>query len=207
MRKSLLFAFGLCLMAILTGACDKAAPAKDGQCHIHGTISEQYNDKRIFLVPLYGPKTAEYVDSIEIKNGSFEFSIDTLMLAQILVDYHFRMGVQPLLVVTEPGDVQVTIGEVSSATGTPQNDSLQQWKMATETHNSRLVQLRRDGQTAQADSVHMAYKQMTRRMAKDMEGTQLGEFLGNYFPLTYVRKYPDGREVTINADTNEEISE
>jgi len=27
------------------------------------------------------------------------------------------------------------------------------------------------------------------------------------YPLTYVRKYPDGRSVTINADTNEEIAE
>ena len=44
-------------------------------------------------------------------------------------------------------------------------------------------------------------------MAKNMEGQTLGDFLKDMYPLTYKRKYPDGRTVTINADTNEEIPE
>lgn len=197
----------MCLAATLFSGCNRTASSNDGTCRIHGSIPAQYNDKRIFLVPLYGPKTAEFVDSIEIKDGKFEFTTDTLMMAQILVDYHFRLGVQPLLVVTEPGDVQVIIDAVSHATGTPQNDSLEQWKQATEIHNASLAQLRREGKDQEADSLHLAYKQLTRRMAENIKGTLLADFLSNLYPKTYVRKYPDGREVTINADTNEEITE
>ena len=35
----------------------------------------------------------------------------------------------------------------------------------------------------------------------------LHDFLKGLFPLTYKRKFPDGRVVTMDADTNEEISE
>jgi hypothetical protein len=59
----------------------------------------------------------------------------------------------------------------------------------------------------QADSFHLAYKNYTRQMAKNLEGTVLGIFLKDLFPLTYKRKLPDGRVITMNADTNEEIPE
>jgi len=44
-------------------------------------------------------------------------------------------------------------------------------------------------------------------MAKNLEGSVLGDFLKDMFPLTYKRQMPDGRVVTMNADTNEEIPE
>lgn len=37
--------------------------------------------------------------------------------------------------------------------------------------------------------------------------SELGDFLKGLYPLTYKRKFPDGRIVTMNADTNEEIPE
>ena len=53
--------------------------SKDGVCRIKGTVSmEQFDGKQIFLVPLYGPQTAEYVDSVVIKDGKFEFTTDTV---------------------------------------------------------------------------------------------------------------------------------
>ena len=58
-----------------------------------------------------------------------------------------------------------------------------------------------------ADSFHLAYKNYTRQMAKNLEGQVLGDFLKGLYPLTYKRKFPDGRIVTMNADTNEEIPE
>lgn len=196
--------------------------ASDGKCHISGTVNgEQYEGKRIFLVPLYGPATAETVDSMEITNGKFHFEPDSVQMYKILLDYHYRMGLQPLIVVGEPGNITVTIDSVSHATGTPQNDSLEQWKAQTEIHNRQYGQLRRhiaeltkQGDTAQAnyvkqraDSFHLYYKNYTRQMAKNMEGTTLGDFLKALFPLTYKRQMPDGRIVTMNADTNEEIPE
>ena len=213
----------LCLMVVATVTmfygCQQAI---DGKCHISGTVNgEEYEGKRIFLVPFSGPATAETVDSMEITNGKFHFEPDSVQMYKILLDYHYRMGLQPLIVVGEPGNITVTIDSVSHATGTPQNDSLEQWKMQTEIHNRQYGLMRKNvadlskrGDTLQAsyikqraDSFHLVYKHYTRQLAKNMEGTTLGNFLKDLFPLTYQRKLPDGRVVTMNADTHEEIPE
>ena len=194
----------------------------DGKCHIEGTVNgEQYEGKRIFLVPFKGPATAETVDSMEITGGKFHFEPDSVQMYKILLDYHYRFGLQPLIVVGEPGVVKVTIDTVSHATGTPQNDSLEQWKVHTEMHNRQLALMQKNisdltkhGDTVRAnylkqrkDSFHLVYKNNTRQLAKNLKGTVLGEFLEALYPLTYKRKMPDGRIVTMNADTNEEIPE
>ena len=37
-------------------------------CHIYGTMeSDEWNGKRIFLVPMFGPQDAEHVDSVVIE--------------------------------------------------------------------------------------------------------------------------------------------
>jgi len=207
------------LTLLLLSACQQA---NDGKCHIEGMVNgEQYEGKRIFIVPLYGPKTAEYVDSMEIKDGKFHFTKDTMQMYKILLDYHYRIGLQPLLIVGEPGEVKVIIDSVSHAVGTPQNDSLEKWKVRTEMHNRELAKmykyidnLRKQGDSVQAkyirqraDSFHLAYKNYTRQMAENLKEGVLHDFLKDLYPLTYKRKLPDGRIVTINADTNEEISE
>ena len=211
--------FYLFTLLLLFGSCQQS---NDGKCHIEGTVNgEQYEGKRIFLVPNSGPATMETVDSMEIKDGKFHFEPDSVQMYKILLDYHYRMGLQPLLIVGEPGTINVTIDSISHATGTPQNDSLEQWKVQTEIHNRQLGMMRKNmaelnkrGDSLQAkyiqqraDSFHLVYKNYTRQMAKNLQGTVLGDFLEQMYPLTYKREYPDGRTVTINADTNEEIPE
>lgn len=208
-------------MVVLAGtAFFSCQQQSDGKCRIEGTVNgEQYEGKRIFLVPFKGPATAETVDSMEITDGKFHFEPDSMQMYKILLDYHYRFGLQPLIIVGEPGVVKVTIDSVSHASGTPQNDSLEQWKVRTEIHNRQLGLMQRNisdltkqGDTLKAnylkqrkDSFHLAYKNDTRQLAKAMEGTVLGDFLKELYPLTYKRKLPDGRIVTMNADTNEEI--
>ena len=216
MRKILLCFIALAA-AMMMFSCQSA---NNGKCRINGVVNgEQYEGKRIFLVPMYGPKTAEYVDSMEITNGQFHFEPDSAQMYKILLDYHYRFGLQPLLIVGEPGTIEVIIDSISHATGTPQNDSLEKWKVQTEIHNLQLAKMRKNiadlqmkGDTVQAqylaqraDSFHLAYKNYTRRMAKNLKEGVLYDFLKEMYPLTYQRKYPDGRVVTINADTNEEI--
>ena len=211
--------FYLFTLLLLFGSCQQS---NDGKCHIEGTVNgEQYEGKRIFLVPNSGPATMETVDSMEIKDGKFHFEPDSVQMYKILLDYHYRMGLQPLLVVGEPGTINVTIDSISHATGTPQNDSLEQWKIQTEIHNRQLGMMRKNmaelnkrGDSLQAkyiqqraDSFHLVYKNYTRQLAKNMEGSVLGNFLNSLYPLTYKRQLPDGRIVTMNADTNEEIAE
>ena len=211
--------FYLFTLLLLFGSCQEA---NDGKCYVEGVVKgEQYEGKRIFIVPLYGPKTAEYVDSMEITNGKFHFTKDTMQMYKILLDYHYRMNVQPLLIVGEPGTIKVVIDSVSHAVGTPQNDSLEKWKVRTEIHNRELAKmhkyighLQKEGDTVQAkyirqraDSFHLVYKNYTRRLVENLKEGTLHDFLKDLYPLTYKRKYPDGRTVTINADTNEEIPE
>ena len=215
MSVSLIHLFTLSLLL----GCQQA---NDGKCHIECTVNgEQYEGKRIFLVPNSGPATMETVDSMEIKDGKFHFEPDSMQMYKILLDYHFRFGLQPLLVVGEPGTIHVTIDSISHATGTPQNDSLEQWKVQTEIHNRQMGLMRRNiaglkkqGDSVQAnyiqqraDSFHLVYKNYTRQMAKNLEGQVLGDFLKGLYPLTYKRQMPDGRIVTMNADTNEVIEE
>ncbi len=215
MSVSLIHLFTLSLLL----GCQQA---NDGKCHIEGTVNgEQYEGKRIFLVPNSGPATMETVDSMEIKDGKFHFEPDSMQMYKILLDYHFRFGLQPLLVVVEPGTIHVTIDSISHATGTPQNDSLEQWKVQTEIHNRQMGLMRRNiaglkkqGDSVQAnyiqqraDSFHLVYKNYTRQMAKNLEGQVLGDFLKGLYPLTYKRQMPDGRIVTMNADTNEVVEE
>ena len=213
----------LCFMAVtamtMLFSCQQA---NDGKCHIEGVvIGEQYEGKRIFLVPNSGPATMETVDSMEITNGKFHFEPDSMQMYRIVLDYHYRMGLQPLIIVGEPGTIKVTIDSISHATGTPQNDSLEQWKIQTENHHLQLATMRRmianmekGGDSIQtkaikqrADSFHLVYKNYTRQLAQNMEGSVLGDFLKSLYPLTYKRQMPDGRIVTMNADTNEEIPE
>ena len=214
MKRILFFLMAL-VVVILIDSCKT-----DTTCRIHGTVRiEHLNGKRIFLVPLFGPQTAEYVDSVVIKDGKFEFITDSAKMFKILVDYHYRNGVQTLLVVGEPGDIQVTIDSISSAGGARQNDSLQAWKELTEQHyhedviySNTIGMLReRDHmeEAAQKEQefreIHLAYKNRTRQMAANMKGTTLGDFLESIFPPTYERQMPDGSTVTMDADTDEPI--
>ena len=201
MRK-ILFCVLAVAVATLLNSCHQQNP---NECRIHGTMgSDQYEGKLIFLVPLNGPATMETVDSVEIKDKKFEFVTQKMQMYKILLDYHYRLGIQPLLVVGEAGDVQVVIDSISHSTGTPQNDSLELWKQRTEQHALDLgIALL----NARGDSIHLQYKKMTRQMAANLKEGVLHDFLAGRFPTTYKKKLPDGRIVTINADTNEEIPE
>ena len=213
--KKLLIQFAACVaMSFLAFGC-----GGDGKCHIHGTISNQYDGKRIFLKPLTGPATSENVDSVVIRDGKFEFVSDTTMMRVILLDYHFRMGVEQLLVVTEAGDLQVEIGADSRSSGTPQNDSLQQWKVRKHIYDQQFPpmkleaeRLRKAGQTAKADSldeqakqIRISFNQYSRRMAENVGAGPLRDFLSSMFPLTYKRQMPDSTYVEYDFDTHEPI--
>ena len=211
-----------CVMAMAVMTMFYSCKQNSNVCRIQGVVNgEQFEGKRIFLVPFRGPKSAETVDSMEIKDGKFHFETDSMQMYKLLIDLRFRVGIQPLLVIGEPGEVRVVIDSVSHAMGTPQNDSLEKWKARTEIHNRELGKMRRyvadlqkQGDTVRAkyiqqraDSFHLVYKNYSRQMAENLKEGVLHDFLKDMFPLTYQRKYPDGRVVTMNADTNEEIPE
>lgn len=151
-----------------------------GLCRIHGTIeSAQWDGKRIFLVPMFGPKDAARVDSLVIENGKFEFEVDTAEMKIIRVDYHYRMGTQDLLVITEPGDVNVMIGGISTGGGTPQNDSLQVLKDRWQEINDAYAKVRQRAQAEGSDQIMMT------------EGKAIQQEMVD-FNIAFAQRQPDG---------------
>ena len=124
----------------------------------------------------------------------------------IRVDYQVRTGVQDLLVVSEPGDLEVGIDSISSAKGTPQNDSLQRWKELTEGLNKECVPFRITGKNAEKagnvavaeemksklDSLRNNYRRQSHYLGESMKEGALHDFLLKQFPKTYKKKMPDG---------------
>lgn len=163
MKKLFIF----CLLALglvsYTG-CSKTGG--NGECHISGVVPDQTKaGKKIFLVPVDGIQDAAHVDSVVIKDGKFAFDKDSTGMYVIRLDYHYRDNVQELLVVTEPGEVKVTIGPNSTTAGTPQNDSLQVWKDQVITRNIAYNKLRYQNDKHPVDSVTNRLKEMQKEYA------------------------------------------
>lgn len=204
MNRKLIWSI-LALVALAVGGCHTNKD-NDGQCHIYGVANELFEGKKIFLVPLVGPATADRVDSVVISEGKFRFTTAPGDMKVIRIDYHYRINVQDLLVVAEPGRVDVVIDTVSSGGGTPQNDSLQQWKAHTEEHQKQVIILRKamkqakaeGNQTraeelkAQLDTLQRNYRRYSRAMASRLEEGTLKEFLSKQFPTTIKRRMADG---------------
>lgn len=179
---------------LLTTACQQAT---DNVCIIQGTLpDDRYEGKRIFLVQMshHGPGN-EGVDSVEVHNRQFEFVTTKGEMASLRMDYHYRYGLQELLVVEEPGTVNCVIAENSSATGTPQNDSLQVWKMKKEVYDMSRTQLRKksialkdSGDTIQAkelwdraDSLSRSFMEFTLEMADRQPEGPLHDFMNSLY--------------------------
>ena len=204
--KKILFACVITLMTLALGGCKSEKRIVNGKCHIMGTINPKFNGKKIFLVPMTRPATMETVDSMVVADGKFTFTADTCDLRVIRIDYHYRTGVQDLLVVTEPGDLVVNIDSISSWKGTPQNDSLQAWKERTERFNLECQPFMIDGRNAEKkgdittaeamkaklESMRRDYRRASNALGESMKGTSLGDFLLKQFPKTYKKKMPDG---------------
>lgn len=202
-QARLIFVWALALLLL---ACN--APERGGQCRILGTINPHWNGRNIYLVPLMGPTDAAHVDSAVIKNGRFEFATDTVGMAVIRVGYRYRMGLQELLVVTEPGEVRVHIDSISSGGGTPQNDSLSKWKQAVALRDSELreclrlsAQALQRGDTVEAvrlrtgiEGIHGRFKTFTLQMAAGLHTGPLSDFLFSLYPGG--KPMPGGGDVT-----------
>lgn len=97
---------------------------------IEGQLTDKsYDGEYMYLVPIEGA-TAETVDSVLIKDGAFRFEGDASESGIHILRTRplLRLELQELLVVTEPGQIDVVIDSISVAKGTPQNDALQKWK-------------------------------------------------------------------------------
>lgn len=171
------------IIMLLAGAVMLASCSQEKGYVIYGTVSNpELEGALVFLVPLENP-VKETIDSVVIHNQMFEFRGTEEKMADIRIERYKRYGNENLLVVTEPGETFVTIGQVSSGRGTPQNDSLQVWKNLTMQYYQQSGSLRKQGMKAEADALREAYVARTRQMASNVgKGTTLGAFLDSRYP-------------------------
>lgn len=185
--KNLLYVFAALMMMGCVG--------KGGKCVINGTMpNDNYEGKYMFLVPMKNPDSVG-VDSVLIKDRKFTFTTEKNVLAVLRVGWRFRYGLEDLLVVCEPGNVEVVIDSVSSGRGTENNNYLQEWKVRTQTHRAMYGQMMRacrdmvnQGDTVsanalklKADSVNNEYKIFTKDLANKLNEGPLKEFLGRMY--------------------------
>lgn len=174
MKSSPLFA----VLALLAVSCSSS----HGGFMIHGYVEDPALDgAQVFLVPLKDA-VKESIDSVVIKGQKFEFKGTVERMSDIRIERLRRIGTQNLLVVTEPGDIYVTIGKQSSGYGTPQNDSLQVWKQLTENRIQAVRILYEGGMKEQADSINRAYRERTRQMVSNLGEGTLHDFLDGLYP-------------------------
>ena len=189
----------LAAITSLLAACTPTPKETDGLCHIHGTVNERFEEKKIFLVPVNGPATMETVDSVVITNGKFAFQSEPGEMKSIRIDFRYRIGVEDLLLVMEPGDVEVVIDTISSGKGTPMNDTLQGWKERTMQYYRSLNPLHQK-KKAEMERLGKAYKKDSRALADRLKEGPLYEFLDSRFPRSYQKKLPDGTITTVEVE-------
>lgn len=166
---------------------------------INGKVTQaRLEGQRVFLVPIVDSiKESVGVDSCVIKDMKFQFKGNTEYVADIRIDWHVRYGTQNLLVITEPGTINVLIDSTSIGGGTPQNEVMQQWKdfaiSANRTMSAKAMEaraLRANGDTVASNCLRDSLRQyrqyyMTqcRRIAKlSPEGTNAREFILSKYP-------------------------
>lgn len=205
----------LAMVMVLTAVCMAACQSGSNSmiCRVEGQMpSDQWDGKYMYLVPMRNADSIG-VDSVLVQGDKFVIETSNVNLMSVVrMDYHFRYGLQDLLVVTEPGTVMVKIGEESSGSGTPQNEVLQTWKIRTQVHNSQYAFLNRSANDAKndsvlynslkakADSVHKEYRNFTRQLAKELKEGPLHDFLDKMFPKSYQKQMPDGTIQTVELD-------
>lgn len=176
----------VCLAIALTmGSCGNKFNRQDGVCYIHGVMeSDAWDGKRIFLVPFEGVRDSNTVDSVVIKDGKFEFEADTAEMKIVRLDYHFRKGAQDILIITEPGDLDVFIGNDSRAGGTPQNDSMQVWKDGLMVFAKQYAAIKKEKSKVMTEGkeIQKKHRAFTRAVADRQPEGIFKDYLDKYYP-------------------------
>ena len=194
MKKIVLF-WAVAAMTVVVGCQPQRTT---GTCHVKGTVIDSVMEgQRIIIEPFDLTKTTVQSDTVQVKDGKFETTLDSVLLYKVMpADDKLYPALQPLIIVGEPGEVWISLGVSSHSGGTVQNDTLEQWKVLTEAHSRAYTQIRAsaskmaaNGDTIQAaylnkqaDSLHVVYSSTTRRMAEGVGQGPLYEFLSRFFP-------------------------
>jgi len=104
-----------------------------------------YENEWVYLVPVKDA-SSKTVDSTLIRESRFQFKLKPKKQNRIYIlrlRPALRFELQDILVISEPGTVTVNLNKNSSASGTPLNQTLQQWKEKKREYDSTYYSLRR----------------------------------------------------------------
>ncbi len=157
---------------------------------IEGTVraDRDFTDEVIYLVPMEGKTSV--TDSAVIADNFFRIkaNVDTASIYVIraknpLLGYFL----QPLLVVMEPGELEVRLDSVSFAKGTPLNETLQKWKDNKIETDNKIHQIRKQIRNADDELKETLEKQLTQQketyldynfnFVKENKDNPLGKFV------------------------------
>lgn len=125
--------------ALLSGCTQKGTYTIKGMVNL-----KAFENRSVYLVPFSNP-VAEEVDSAVIRNGSFEFTgtVDSVEVKILRIQAVWPAIIEQLLVVIEPGEIEVVMDTISSGGGTPLNAYLQQWKEKKQQFDRQLYEVQR----------------------------------------------------------------
>lgn len=181
------------LLLIVLGALFLASCHEDKSYTIEGSIygGRNFEDQTIYLVPFKGSASGR-VDSAVIHDGRFRFSGTTSKdeVYTVRMRPMMRLFIDEVILVREPGHIHVKLSEVSAASGTPLNDSLQNWRNFKQDLDDQLEDIKKklrratpdeaqSLKTAQ-DSIKNLFDKRNRASAAINNNNAFGDFLDNW---------------------------
>lgn len=172
------------------------------------TPNSSFNGEYVYMIPIE-KYSFERVDSAIISNSSFVFSgkADSAEIFILRTQKPLsRFEMQDILVVTQPGNINVKFEECSSACGTSLNDSLQKWKEGKESFDnmkselslkiSKADSLDRLTLSAKSDSLSKVISNFHYDFVKNNKDNVVGALVGKFMSPVFTDKQK--REISIN---------
>ncbi len=181
------------LLLVALGTFFFASCQEDKTYTIEGSIygGRNFEDQTIYLVPFTG-STAGSVDSAVIHDSRFRFSGTAPKDEVYIVRMRpmMRLFIDEVILVREPGHIHVKLSDVSTASGTPLNDSLQNWRDFKQDLDSQLEDIKKKlrratpdealSLKAAQDSIKTLFDKRNRASAAINNNNAFGDFLDNW---------------------------
>ncbi|GHV48164.1 hypothetical protein FACS1894181_03220 [Bacteroidia bacterium] len=179
----------LLLFPITITACTGNYPVIEGKLP-----SGAYNNEWVYWVPIKGA-SAETVDSTLIHGNTFRLipsKHNQNKTGIIRVKPQLRLSLQEIVVLTEPGTVLVTLDSISSAKGTPLNETLQRWKNKKQEYDNHIRSLYdkytstdTTGMQAGIKNASTEYRTYIYRIISENKNNEAGKFLYSLYKSTF----------------------
>ena len=149
-----------------------------------------YDGEMVYLVPIKDA-SSKTVDSTLIKDSHFQFKVKPEKQNKIFiirVRPILRVKLQEILVASEPGTISVNLDAPSSSSGTPLNQTLQQWKEKKYVFDSTYYAIRRQYNKesdesekarlqSEADETMKEYRTYADSLAERNKNNAVGQFI------------------------------